>query len=158
TYTADRTVKVMTFDINAASSLSAEVAPELRDALCRLQRELGHLQPLLAQVAQPIDPDAAALRHGNLLPGPSDSANSLNLAGSIAIKLRRTIFKDGRPDVWEAGYTGGGSATLALLGQSAGGGLDVEVMFAYADFVAMVDTAIRNARTGLPPRIVQGPV
>lgn len=149
TFAADRTVKVLTFDVGAAASVAAELSPSVRDALSGLQQDLIDIAPLLAPMARPIDPDAPALRHGDVLPGTSDSGNSVNADAKVGVKLRRTIPRDGSPETWEGGFTAGGKATVALLGQSASGGGDAEVMYAWDDFCALVRATAQNARAGL---------
>jgi hypothetical protein len=86
-----------------------------------------------------------------VLPGPSDSGNSVNGEAAVGIKLKRTIPADGTPEVWQGGFTGSGSLIVALLGQSAGGGAAAEVMYTIEDFERIVLAAAENARTGLPP-------
>lgn len=144
-------VREVTADLNGAISLAAEISPSVRDAIAGLQEDLGGLAPGLDRAIQPIDPDAPALRDGDVLPGPSDSGNSVNGEAAAGLKFRRTISADGTPDVWEGGFTGSASAIVALLGQSVGGGVAAEVLYTMEDFQRIC----LNARTGLPPSEMQ---
>jgi hypothetical protein len=107
------------------------------------------------KIAAPIDPDSPAMRDGDLLPGPSDSSNSINGEMAAGIKFRRTIAAPAapKPDVWEGGFTGSASAVIALLGQSVGGGVEAEVMYSLEDFQRIIAAAAENAKTGLPPDV-----
>jgi hypothetical protein len=144
-------VREMTVDLNGAISLAAEISPSVRDALAGLQEDIGNLGPGVGLISRPIDPDSAGLRDGDVLPGPSDSGNSVNGEAAAGLKFRRTIPADGSPDVWEGGFTGSASAIVALLGQSVGGGVAAEVMYTMEDFGRIC----QNARTGLPPSQIQ---
>ena len=156
-FTDGKQVEETTFYLEAGASVAAEVSPAVREAITELQR-LHNILSFGIDMPE-SDPDSAAVRSGDLLPGPSDSGNSINVGGKLGLRIRHTIADvptapgtdaNGAPvpvtnapttDTYEIGLVGAVSTELAVAGQRVGGELEVDVMYTDTDFLAIVKHA-----------------